>query len=46
MEGRPIQYCEDCIEPLTVKHVLTVCPSYYDDRRAINVAPNTEINNM
>ena len=30
LEGRPIQYCEDYIEPLTVKHVLTECPSYYD----------------
>ena len=30
-EERP--FCEDCIVPLTIKHILTECPSYTDERR-------------
>ena len=32
MENRPPQYCEDCIVPLTVKHLLAECPSHSDIR--------------
>ena len=27
MSGDPIPYCEDCLVPLTVKHLLVECPS-------------------
>ena len=32
MEKNHIPYCEDCIVPLTVKHVLAECPSYLTER--------------
>ena len=35
MENREQPYCEDCIVPLTVKHVVAECPSFSDIRRRI-----------
>ena len=35
MERRPPPYCEDCIVPLTVKHILAECPSYQDQRNRL-----------
>lgn len=32
MERRPAPYCDDCLVPLTVAHVLSECPSYEDTR--------------
>ena len=32
MSGTNPPYCEDCIMPLTVKHILVECPSYRDER--------------
>ena len=32
MSGDPQSYCEDCLVPLTVKHILTECPSLRDER--------------
>ena len=26
-------YCEDCIVPQTVKHIMSECPSFTDERR-------------
>ena len=40
MEGRPAPYCEDCIVPLTIKHILAECPSYHQERRRFfNIDP-------
>ena len=33
MEGLPLRYCEDCIVPLTVQHVLVECPTFTDERQ-------------
>lgn len=33
MEGAPAPYCEDCLVPLTVKHVLAECPTHNHVRR-------------
>ena len=33
MEGRQAPYCEDCLVPMTVIHLLIECPSYRDERR-------------
>ena len=32
MERGPQPYCEDCLVPLTVRHLLVECPSYCDER--------------
>jgi len=32
MDGSPPVFCDDCIVPLTVKHVLIECPEYADQR--------------
>ena len=32
MEGAPPPYCEDCIVPLTVHHVVAECPTYVEAR--------------
>ena len=32
MEGGPLPYCEDCIVPLTVQHLLAECPNYMELR--------------
>ena len=32
MEKLPQPHCEDCIVPLTVRHLLVECPSYCDER--------------
>ena len=32
MCGGHLPYCTDCIVPLTIKHILTECPSYLDER--------------
>ena len=29
MEGREQPYCEECIVPLTVYHIVTDCPEYW-----------------
>jgi kelch-like protein 2/3 len=39
IERRPIPYCDDCLVPLTVLHVLAECPSHNDVRQ--NCYPNT-----
>ena len=41
MEGGHQPYCDDCIVPLTVKHVLAECPSFGDTRQRI--FPETQI---
>ena len=33
MEKRPQPYCDDCLVPLTVRHLLVECPSYCDERQ-------------
>jgi ribonuclease HI len=33
MERRPPSYCQDCLVPLTVQHVIAECPSFNDYRR-------------
>lgn len=33
LEGTNGPYCEDCILPLTVKHIIAECPSYDEGRR-------------
>ena len=33
MSGDPLPYCEDCIVPLTVRHILLECPSYEQHRQ-------------
>lgn len=35
MEGRPLPYCDDCLVPLTIKHILAECPSYIEIRRRL-----------
>ena len=32
MEQRPAPFCDDCIVPLTVRHILVECPTYNDMR--------------
>ena len=39
MEGRPAPYCEDCLVPTSVMHVLAECPSLSDIRQRLY--PNT-----
>ena len=34
MEQRPPPFCDDCIVPLTVRHILAECPTCNDMRRA------------
>ena len=34
MEQRPPPFCDDCIVPLTVRHILAECPTYNGMRRA------------
>jgi len=43
MERRPQPFCEDCIVPLTVKHILTECPSNEDHR--LRIFPQTRHTN-
>lgn len=31
MEGGHLPYCEDCIVPLTVKHILIECPTFNNE---------------
>ena len=33
LKGEPRPYCEDCLVPLTVSHLLVECPEYLDERR-------------
>ena len=33
LEGNPQPYCDDCLVPLTVRHLLVECPSLVDERR-------------
>jgi ribonuclease HI len=39
IERRPMPYCNDCLVPLTVLHVMAECPSHSDTRQ--NHYPNT-----
>ena len=32
MEGANQTFCEDCLVPLSVKHVLTECPNFNEER--------------
>ena len=32
MEARHPPLCDDCIVPLTIKHILTECPNFYNER--------------
>ena len=32
MEAKPPPFCDDCLVPLTVKHLLTECPSFVNER--------------
>ena len=33
METQPAPYCNDWAVPLTIKHILTECPEYYEKRQ-------------
>ena len=33
MEEANRRYCEDCLVPLTVEHLLIQCPNYINERR-------------
>ena len=33
LEGNPQPFCDDCLVPLTVRHLLMECPSLVDERR-------------
>merc|ERR1712002_952391 len=33
MSGDPLPFCQDCLVSLSVKHLLTECPSLDDERR-------------
>ena len=35
MEQAHPPYCDDCLIPLTVKHVMAECPSYNEHRRRL-----------
>jgi ribonuclease HI len=35
MERGPLPYCDDCIVPLSIKHILIECPSHSDVRNRI-----------
>lgn len=39
IERRPVPYCNECLVPLTVLHVMAECPSHSDTR--LNCYPNT-----
>jgi len=32
MEARPLPYCDNCLVPLTVEHILVECPEYINQR--------------
>ena len=32
MEGKPQTFCDDCLVPLTVKHLLSECPNFFRER--------------
>ena len=41
MDGRPPSYCQDCLVPLTVKHLLAECPSLHQQRqRYFSILPH------
>ena len=33
MNGNPQPFCDDCLVPLTVKHLMVECPSFNDERK-------------
>lgn len=33
MDGTHLPYCDDCLVPLTVKHLLLECPNFINERR-------------
>ena len=33
MEAANLRYCEDCLVPLTVEHLLIECPNYINELR-------------
>ena len=33
MEAANHRYCEDCLVPLTIEHLLIECPNYINERR-------------
>ena len=33
LDGDPPPYCEECLVPLTIEHIITECPNYADERR-------------
>ena len=41
MRGEPLPYCDNCIVPLTIKHILIECPDYAELRqRLFGINPN------
>ena len=40
LKGENQPYCQDCIVPLTVKHLLIECPSFQDQRRQLTQGNN------
>ena len=40
MEGGFQPYCEDCLVPYTIKHIIAECPSQQDNR--LRIYPCTE----
>ena len=54
MEKGNVPYCQECIVPLTIKHILIECPSYAQERRrylgenptmtTVLNGPNTDLN--
>ena len=46
MEGAHQSYCDDCIVPLSVRHVLEECPSYWDQRMQFFLSNNVRISDI
>ena len=42
MEGHYPLYCDDCLVPMTVEHVVTKCPNYYRERARYFGTGNTD----
>ena len=40
MDKSPQPYCQDCLVPLTIYHLLMECPTYLDERRIFGLNPS------
>ena len=43
LKGEPQPYCEDCLVPLTITHILAECPNFNEQRRRF-LGQNTSLN--